>query len=155
LLPGRLGSAVFDSDGIATREKAFIRHGVVERYILSAYSARRLALVPEGNADGVHNLEVQGDVRPLAELLRLVGRGLVVTELIGQGVNGVTGDYSRGAAGFWVEDGVMVWPVDECTVAGNLRDMFRDIVAIGDDPDLRGNLNAPSMLIGSLTVAGG
>jgi PmbA protein len=98
---------------------------------------------------------VQGDVRPLAELLRLVGSGLVVTELIGQGVNGVTGDYSRGAAGFWVEDGVMVWPVDECTVAGNLRDMFRDIVAIGDDPDLRGNLNAPSMLIGSLTVAGG
>ncbi|MGA1371572.1 MAG: metalloprotease PmbA [Pseudomonadales bacterium] len=154
-LPGRIGSASFDSDGVATSEKAFIRHGVVERYILSAYSARRLNLRPEGNADGVHNLLVQGDVRPQAELLRLLGRGLIVTELIGQGVNGVTGDYSRGAAGFWVENGEAVWPVDECTVAGNLRDMFRDIVAIGDDPDLRGNLNAPSMLVGSLMIAGG
>ncbi|MBX3705101.1 MAG: metalloprotease PmbA [Pseudomonadales bacterium] len=153
-LPCRMGSAAFDGDGVATRAKAFIARGVVESYVLSAYSARRLGLAPTGNAGGVFNLLVEGDVRPVPELLRAMGRGLVVTELMGQGVNGVTGDYSRGAAGFWVEDGAIVYPVDGITIAGNLKDMFRELVHVGDDPDLRGNVCAPSLLIGAMTVAG-
>jgi PmbA protein len=153
-LPKRIGSAAFDGDGVATSEKAFVQNGVAQHYVLSAYSARRLGLVPTGNADGVHNLEVLGDARPVPALLATMGQGLVVTELMGQGVNGVTGDYSRGAAGFWVENGEIAWPVDEITIAGNLREMLNDIVALGDDPDTRGNLWSPSILIGSMMVAG-
>lgn len=153
-LPGRIGSAAFDGDGVATAEKAFLQNGVVQHYVLSAYSARRLGLAPTGNADGVHNLHVLGEARPVPALLATMGRGLVVTELMGQGVNGVTGDYSRGAAGFWVENGEIAWPVDEITIAGNLRDMLNDIVALGDDPDTRGNLWSPSILIGGMMVAG-
>ena len=153
-LPGRIGSAAFDGDGVATAEKAFLHNGVVQHYVLSAYSARRLGLAPTGNADGVHNLHVLGEARPVPALLATMGQGLVVTELMGQGVNGVTGDYSRGAAGFWVENGEIAWPVDEITIAGNLRDMLNDIVALGDDPDTRGNLWSPSILIGSMMVAG-
>jgi PmbA protein len=153
-LKNRIGSAAFDGDGVATREKAFIQAGVVQSYVLSAYSARRLGLVTTGNAGGVHNLLVEGDVRPQPELMRIMDRGLLVTELMGQGVNAVTGDYSRGAAGFWIEDGAIAFPVDEVTIAGNLKDMMKDIVHVGDDPDLRGNICAPSILIGSMTVAG-
>ena len=153
-LPGRIGSAAFDGDGVATAEKAFLQNGVVQHYVLSAYSARRLGLAPTGNADGVHNLHVLGEARPVPALLATMGQGLVVTELMGQGVNGVTGDYSRGAAGFWVENGEIAWPVDEITIAGNLRDMLNDIVALGDDPDTRGNLWSPSILIGGMMVAG-
>lgn len=153
-LPGRIGSAAFDGDGVATAEKAFLQNGVVQHYVLSAYSARRLGLAPTGNADGVHNLHVLGEARPVPALLATMGRGLIVTELMGQGVNGVTGDYSRGAAGFWVENGEIAWPVDEITIAGNLRDMLSDIVALGDDPDTRGNLWSPSILIGGMMVAG-
>ena len=153
-LPGRIGSAAFDGDGVATAEKAFLQNGVVQHYVLSAYSARRLGLAPTGNADGVHNLHVLGEARPVPALLATMGQGLIVTELMGQGVNGVTGDYSRGAAGFWVENGEIAWPVDEITIAGNLRDMLNDIVALGDDPDTRGNLWSPSILIGSMMVAG-
>ena len=153
-LPGRIGSAAFDGDGVATAEKAFLQNGVVQHYVLSAYSARRLGLAPTGNADGVHNLHVLGEARPVPALLATMGRGLIVTELMGQGVNGVTGDSSRGAAGFWVENGEIAWPVDEITIAGNLRDMLSDIVALGDDPDTRGNLWSPSILIGGMMVAG-
>jgi PmbA protein len=153
-LRNRIGSAAFDGDGVATSDKAFVEGGVVKSYVLSAYSARRLGLRTTGNAGGVHNLLVQGDVRPAADLPRIMGRGLLVTELMGQGVNGVTGDYSRGAAGFWVEDGAIAFPVDEITIAGNLKDMLRDVVHIGDDPDERGNVCAPSILVGSMTVAG-
>jgi PmbA protein len=153
-LPNRIGSAAFDGDGVATARKAFVDAGVVHNYVLSAYSARRLGMCTTGNAGGVFNLQVRGDTRPVAELLRIMGRGLLVTELMGQGVNGVTGDYSRGAAGFWVEEGAIAYPVDEITIAGNLRDMLRDIVHVGDDPDERGNICAPSLLIGRMTVAG-
>lgn len=153
-LRNRIGSAAFDGDGVATREKAFVDQGVAQSYVLSAYSARQLGLTPTGNAGGVFNLAVHGDARPVEELFRIMGQGLLVTELMGQGVNGVTGDYSRGASGFWVEGGQIAYPVDEITVAGNMKDMLKDIVHVGDDPDLRGNVCSPSILIGGMTLAG-
>ncbi|MEZ5558763.1 MAG: metalloprotease PmbA [Pseudomonadales bacterium] len=149
-----LGSAAFDGDGVATREKAFIDHGSVASYVLSAYSARRLGMTTTGNAGGVFNLCVTGEARPVPELLRAMGTGLMVTELMGQGVNGVTGDYSRGASGFWIENGEIAYPVDEITIAGRLQDMYRDIQLIGDDPDERGNIRAPSILVGHMTLGG-
>jgi PmbA protein len=153
-LLGRIGSAGFDGDGVATREKAFINHGVVENYVLSTYSGRKLQMATTGNAGGVFNLKLTGDTRPLAELYRAMGRGLLVTELMGQGINSVTGDYSRGASGFWVEDGEVAYPVDEITIASNLKDMYRDIQLLGDDVDERGNIRAPSVLVGAMTLAG-
>ncbi len=154
-LPGRLGSASFDADGVATSEKAFIDAGVVRNYVLSAYSGRRLGLPTTGNASGVHNLRLLGKVLPQDALLREMNQGLYVTELMGQGVNGVTGDYSRGATGFWVKHGQLQHPVHELTIAANLKDMMRDLVAVGDDQDERGNIIAPSTLIAQMTVAGG
>ena len=154
-LPTALGSASFDGDGVATREKAFVDQGVVQSYILSAYSARKLNMQTTGNAGGVYNLDVVGPSTPVDQLLRQMGSGLLVTELMGQGVNGVTGDYSRGAAGFWVEGGEIQYPVAEVTIAGNLKDMYRNMVGLGDDVDLRGNVRSPSILIESMTVAGG
>ncbi len=153
-LPRRIGSAAFDGDGVATWPKAFVDHGVAESYILSAYSARRLGLRTTGNAGGVFNLTVRGETRPVPELLRAMGRGLLVTELMGQGVNGVTGDYSRGASGFWVENGEIAFPVDEITIAGNLKEMYKALELVGDDLDERGNIRTPSLLIGAMTVAG-
>jgi len=152
-LPRRMGSANFDSDGVATRSKAFIEAGVVASYVLGSYSARRLGLATTGNAGGIHNLRVAGRTLDAAGLLREMGTGLLVTELMGQGVNAVTGDYSRGASGFWVENGEIAYPVDELTIAGNLKDMYRQLVAIGDDPDLRGNVCAPSLLVEAMTLA--
>jgi PmbA protein len=149
-----MGSAAFDGDGVATWSKAFVAEGRVEHYLLSAYSARRLGMQTTGNAGGVFNLAVRGETRTVPELLRAMGRGLLVTELMGQGVNAVTGDYSRGAAGFWVEDGAIAYPVDGITIAANLKDMIRGITLIGDDVDERGNIRAPSMLIEAMTVAG-
>ncbi len=149
-----LGSANFDGDGVATREKSFVNAGVVENYILSAYSARKLDMTTTGNAGGVHNLDLDGPQMPRADMLKQIDRGLLVSELMGQGVNGVTGDYSRGAAGYWIENGEIVYPVAEVTVAGNLKDIYQRIVAIGDDVDLRGNVRAPSLLIEAMTVAG-
>jgi PmbA protein len=153
-LRGRVGSAAFDGEGVATSAKAFIKDGVVEHYILSSYSGRKLEMATTGNAGGVFNLSLTGDALPLAELYKTMGRGLLVTELMGQGVNSVTGDYSRGASGFWVEDGEIAYPVDEITIASNLKDMYRDIQALGDDVDQRGNIAAPSILVGSMTLAG-
>lgn len=155
-LLGALGSAGFDSEGVATRARDLVRDGVLEGYVLDSYSARKLTMQTTGNAGGVHNLTLDplGDAPDLPSLLRRMDTGLLVTELIGFGVNTVTGDYSRGAAGFWVEGGAIAYPVEEITVAGNLKDMFRDIVAIGADVDARGNLRTGSILIGSLTVAG-
>jgi PmbA protein len=153
-LPGRMGSAGFDADGVATWSKPFIADGRVAHYVLSAYSARRLGMHTTGNAGGVFNLAVRGETRPLPALLQTMGRGLLVTELMGQGVNAVTGDYSRGAAGFWVENGEITHAVDEITVAANLRDMIADIVLLGDDVDERGNIRSPSILVGAMTVAG-
>jgi PmbA protein len=154
-LPRGPASTPFDDEGVATRARDVVREGVVCGYFLGSYSARKLGLVSTGNAGGNHNLLVSHGDENLAGLLRRMNRGLLVTELLGQGVNAVTGDYSRGAAGYWVEDGEIAYPVEEITIAGNLAAMYRDIVAIGDDVDRRGSRHCGSVLIGSMTVAGG
>jgi PmbA protein len=149
-----LASAPFDHEGVATIDREIVTGGVLQGYVLSTYSARKLGLRTTGNAGGTHNLLVPGRGRDFDGMLALMGRGLLVTELMGQGVNGVTGDYSRGAAGFWVEDGHVVHPVHEVTVAGNLRDMYRSIVEVGSDVDLRGGIRTGSILVEEMTVAG-
>jgi len=151
-----LASAPFDQEGAATHDRTLVTAGVLGGYVLGSYSARRLGLKSTGNAGGIHNLIVssaQGGLPPAAFLARL-HRGLLVTELMGQGVNGVTGDYSRGASGFWVENGAIAYPVHEITIAGNLKPMYRDIIALGDDLDVRGGIRTPSVLIGEMTIAG-
>jgi PmbA protein len=152
--PRGRGSAPFDNEGVATRPRDVVRNGVVEGYFLGSYSARKLGMETTGNAGGAHNLVVAHGSDDLQALLRRMGRGLFVTEQLGQGVNPVTGDFSRGAAGFWVEGGEIAYPVEEITIAGNLRDMYRDIVAIGSDVDRRGARHVGSMLIGRMMVAG-
>ncbi|MGQ0383120.1 MAG: metalloprotease PmbA [Gammaproteobacteria bacterium] len=153
-LKGAFGSAPFDTEGVATRDRELVVRGVLDGYLLDAYSARKLGLSTTGNAGGVHNLIVQGQMLDPRTLLAKLGRGLLVTEMMGQGVNPVTGDYSRGAAGFWVEGGELAQPVHEITVAGNLRTMYRGIVAIGDDVDRRGAIHCGSLLIDEMTIAG-
>ncbi len=153
-LRGALGSAPFDGEGVATRERKLVVNGVLDGYLLDCYSARKLGLVTTGNAGGVHNLVVQGHMLDPKSLLRKLGTGLLVTEMMGQGVNPVTGDYSRGAAGFWVENGELGQPVHEITVAGNLREMYLGIVALGDDVDTRGAIHCGSLLIDEMTIAG-
>jgi PmbA protein len=149
-----LGSAPFDSEGCATRDRELIADGVLDGYILSTYSARRLGLKTTGNAGGVHNLIVKSGDDSFDALIKKMNRGLVVTELMGQGVNNVTGDYSRGAAGFWVENGAIAYPVHEITIAGNLKEMLRQIVAVGNDVDARGGVRTGSILIERMTIAG-
>ena len=158
-LPRGHASSAFDAEGVATRESALVEHGVLQRYVLGSYSARKLGLQTTGNAGGVHNLVVEpgsddGAAQGFDDLLRKMGTGLLVTELIGQGVSIVTGDYSRGAAGFWVENGEIACPVQEITVAGNLRDVFMGMQAVGTDVDPRSSILTGSILIGSMTVAG-
>ncbi len=153
-LPKALGSAAFDADGVATAEKCIVDGGTVASYVLSTYSARKLGMTPTGNAGGVHNVDVEGPQTPVAELRQRMGTGLMVTELMGQGVNGVTGDYSRGAAGFWVENGEIAYPVAEVTIAGNLKALYQGIVALGDDVDARNNIRAPSVLVDGFVLAG-
>ncbi len=153
-LRGALGSAPFDGEGVATRERELVVNGVLDGYLLDSYSARKLGLVTTGNAGGVHNLVVPGEMLDPKTLLRKLGTGLLVTEMMGQGVNPVTGDYSRGASGFWIENGEVSRPVHEITVAGNLRPMYRGLVALGDDVDRRGAIHCGSMLIDELTIAG-
>jgi PmbA protein len=153
-LPKALASAPFDHEGVATRDRELVTGGVLLGYVLGTYSARKLGLRTTGNAGGTHNLIVPGRGRDLDAMLALLGRGLFVTELMGQGVNGVTGDYSRGAAGFWVEDGRIAYPVHEVTVAGNLKDMFRSIVDVGSDVDVRGGIRTGSILVEQMTIAG-
>ena len=151
-----LGSSPFDGEGVATRDRELVRDGTLQGYVLGSYSARKLGLKTTGNAGGTHNLLVEaksGGV-PLEKLLRELGTGLLVTELMGQGVNGVTGDYSRGASGYWIENGASVYPVHEITIAGNLKDMYRNIAAIGSDVDLRGSVRVGSILISEMTIAG-
>ena len=155
-IPKGLASSPFDQEGGATHDRELVAAGVLDGYVLGSYSARRLGLKSTGNAGGVHNLIVEssaGALEPAAFLKRL-GTGLLVTELMGQGVNGVTGDYSRGASGFWVENGAIAYPVQEITIAGNLKPMLRDIVALGSDVDERGGIRTGSVLIGELTIAG-
>jgi len=153
LLRGR-GSAPFDNEGVATAPRDVVRGGVVEGYFLGSYSARKLGLATTANAGGAHNLVVEPGEDDLPALLRRMGRGLLVTEQLGQGVNPVTGDYSRGAAGYWVENGEIAYPVEEITIAGNLKEIFRDIVAIGRDVDRRGSRHIGSLLVAKMTIAG-
>ncbi len=153
-LPKALGSAPFDSEGVATKDRELVDSGVLTGYVLSTYSARKLGLKTTGNAGGVHNLIVAPGDDGFESLVRRMDRGLIVTELMGQGVNGVTGDYSRGAAGFWVENGAIAYPVHEITIAGNLKEMFRQIVAVGNDVDARGGIRTGSVLIEKMTIAG-
>jgi len=153
-LPGGLASSVFDSDGVATKDRDVVVDGVLQGYFLSAYTARKLGLQTTGNAGGCHNLIVQPGKRDLRGLLKKMGRGLLVTELLGQGVNYVNGDYSRGAAGYWVEHGEIVHAVEEVTIAGNLRDMFRNVAAVGNDVLMRGSKQVGSLLIEQMKVAG-
>ncbi|MBH3340166.1 metalloprotease PmbA [Pseudomonas mendocina] len=153
-LPRALGSATFDGDGLATYAKPFVEKGELVSYVLGTYSGRKLGLPSTANSGGVHNLFVTHGDEDQQALIRRMGRGLLVTELMGQGLNLVTGDYSRGAAGFWVENGEIQFPVQEVTIAGNLRDMFRQIVAVGRDLERRGNICTGSVLIEKMTVAG-
>lgn len=149
------GSSTFDAEGVATRESALVEDGRLARYVLGSYSARKLGLESTGNAGGVHNLVVGGGGRSLPELLREMRTGFVVTEVLGQGVNIVSGDYSRGAAGYWVENGEFAYPVEEVTIAGNLRTMLRGIRAVGSDVDVRSHILTGSILVDRMTVAGG
>lgn len=153
-LPGLLGSSSFDNDGLATRAQHFVKDGVLSSYLLSTYSGRKLGMPSTANAGGVHNLFVSHGNDDFAAMLKKLDRGLLVTELMGQGVNMVTGDYSRGAGGYWIENGQIQFPVQEVTIAGNLKDMFHNIVAIGNDLDLRGNVRTGSLLIDNMMLAG-
>ena len=147
-------STAFDAEGVATNDRELIQNGVLTGYILASYSARRLGLETTGNAGGVHNLIVQPGQFSAKELMQQMGTGLLVTEVMGQGVSIVTGDYSRGAGGFWVENGEIQFPVDEVTIAGNLKDMFMGIEAVGNDADDRSSVQTGSILMDRMTVAG-
>jgi len=149
-----LGSASFDSDGVATRDREVVSGGILQGYFLSAYTARKLGMQTTGNAGGSHNLIIEPGELGLDGLLQKMNRGLLVTELLGQGVNYVTGDYSRGAAGYWVENGCIAYPVEEITIAGNLKAMLAGIVAVGNDVLVRGSKQTGSILVDWMTVAG-
>lgn len=153
-LPKGLGSVPFDDNGVATRPNVFIENGIVKNYVLGIYSARQLGMQTTGNAGGVHNLFITTGKNDLAGLLKKMGKGLLVTELMGQGINLLTGDYSRGASGFWVENGEIQYPVEEITIAGNLRDMYGNLVEVGCDIDKRGNIQTGSILLEQMTIAG-
>jgi PmbA protein len=154
LIPRALGSAPFDGEGVATQARRLVESGVLQGYVLSSYSARRLGLPTTANAGGVHNLIVRPTAGSFEEILAGCREAFVVGELLGQGVNIVTGDYSRGAAGFWVENGQIVHSVNEVTIAGSLADIFRRIQSVGSDIDYRGTVRCGSVLIDALTVAG-
>ncbi|OGV33663.1 MAG: metalloprotease PmbA [Legionellales bacterium RIFCSPHIGHO2_12_FULL_35_11] len=153
-LLGALGSAPFDAECVPTRENKFVVDGVIEQYVLNTYSARKMGLKTTANCGGVFNLTVDETASDLNSLLKIMGRGLLVTELMGQGVNILTGDYSKGATGFWVENGEIQFPVEEITIAGNLNNMFKQIVAIGNDINPNIATNCGSVLISEMTVAG-
>ncbi|MCC5795009.1 MAG: metalloprotease PmbA [Chromatiales bacterium] len=153
-LHGGQSSAAYDEEGVATRDRVLVEDGVLRGYMLGSYYARKLGLQSTGNAGGAHNLVVNDTGQDFDGLLREMGSGLLVTELMGHGVNAVTGDYSRGAAGFWVEQGKLAYPVSEITIAGNLRDMYRQIIAVGNDVDRRGGVLCGSVLLEQMTLAG-
>ena len=153
-IPRGLRSSGYDAEGVATVDSDIVRDGVLARYLLGSYSARKLGLQSTGNAGGVHNLEVSANAEGLHAMARDMGRGLLVTELMGQGANTVTGDYSRGASGFWIENGEIVHPVDELTIAGRMQDIFQTIEAVGADVDRRSHVAVGSILVGRMMVAG-
>lgn len=153
-IPKAIGSAPFDAEGVTTNAKAIVTNGILQTYLLGGYSARRLGLQTTGNAGGVHNFCVTEGKYDYQALIKQMHRGLIVTEMLGHGVNLVTGDFSQGAAGFWVEDGKILHPVAEITIAGNIKDMLRGIVAVGNDLDWRGSVVTGSVLINEMTIAG-
>ncbi|MGH8528786.1 MAG: metalloprotease PmbA [Nevskiales bacterium] len=154
LLPEAIGSAAFDHEGVATVDRELIKDGVLQGWVLDSYSARRLGLETTGNSGGVFNLVIEPGRQSFDGLVREMGRGLVVNELMGSGANLITGDYSRGASGFWVENGAIAYPVENITIAGNLREMYKKIALLGNDVDVRGNIRSPSILIDGMTIAG-
>jgi len=154
MLMGAMGSAAFDSEGVATEARDIVNDGILQGYVLGSYSARRLKMQTTGNAGGVHNLTIDPGDQNLDEMIKSVDEGFLVTELIGFGINSVTGDYSRGASGLWIEKGEIAYPVEEVTVAGNLKDIFRNIVSVGNDVDPRRSTRCGSILVDSLTIAG-
>ena len=153
-IKGGLSSASFDSDGVATRDREIVSNGILQGYFLSTYTARKLGMQTTANAGGSHNMIIEPGQHDLAGLLAQMDRGLLVTELLGQGINYVTGDYSRGAAGYWVENGKIAYPVEEITIAGNLKTMFAGMVAVGNDVLVRGSKQTGSILIDRMTIAG-
>ncbi len=152
--PRALASSPFDDEGVATRPRVVVRDGVLEGYFLGSYSARKLGMQSTGSAGGSHNLVVRSDGPALPGMLKKMRRGLFVTDMLGQGINLLTGDYSRGAAGYWVENGEIAFPVEEITVAGNLKDVFRGITAVGSDVVVRGAYRCGSILVDNMTIAG-
>ena len=154
LEPQGMASSAFDEEGVATRERSIVKNGVVEGYFLGTYAARKLGMKSTGSAGGHHNLVIRSDGPDFEGMLKTMKTGLLVTELLGQGVNLVTGDYSRGAAGYWVENGEIAFPVEEITIAGNLKEMFKRIVAIGSDVMVRSGRSSGSILIENMTIAG-
>jgi len=154
LLPRGLASAPFDAEGVATKPRDLVTGGVLQGFVLDSYSACKLGMQTTGNAGGVRNLRIDSGPLDRSALIREMGSGLLVTEMMGHGVNTVTGDYSRGASGFWVENGEIRFPVEEVTVAGNLKDMYRGLLAVGSDVDRRGSTQSGSWLIDRMTVAG-
>lgn len=153
-IKGELGSAAYDMEGVQTRENVFIADGVLQHYLLDCYSARRLGLETTANAGGVHNLSISHDNVSLDDIVKEIQCGLIVTSMMGSAVSLITGDYSRGASGFWVENGQIQYPVDEITIASNLKDMFKNIQLIGNDIDPRKSTKCGSILISDMTVAG-
>jgi PmbA protein len=153
-LPMGLASAAYDNEGVATRNRVFVNQGVLESYVLDSYAARKLGMQTTGNAGGVRNLRINSGELDREGLLRKMDRGLVVTELMGQGVNTVTGDYSRGATGFWVEGGEIQYPVEQITIAGNMRDMMMDLLEVGSDVETRSSVQTGSWLIDRMMIAG-
>ncbi|KMT65013.1 metalloprotease PmbA [Catenovulum maritimum] len=154
LIPQGLSSRAFDSEGVATQKRNIVENGVLNTWLLTSYSANKMGLQTTGHAGGIHNWLVGAGGGSFQQMLQKLDTGLLVTEMMGQGVNVVTGDYSRGAAGFWVEKGIIQYPVHEITIAGKLSDMFSSIVAIGDDIDPKGSIQSGSVLISEMQVAG-
>lgn len=153
-LMGGLASSPFDSEGVRTIERNIVENGVLQTWLMTSYSARKLGLQSTGHAGGIHNWRIEGQGLSFDALLKQMGTGLVVTELMGQGVSGITGDYSRGASGFWVENGEIQYPVSEITIAGNLKDMWMNMVTIADDIETRSNIQCGSVLIPEMSIAG-
>ena len=153
-LMGGLASSPFDNEGVRTTERNIVENGVLQTWLMTSYSARKLGLQSTGHAGGIHNWRIEGQGISFDALLKQMGTGLVVTELMGQGVSGITGDYSRGASGFWVENGEIQYPVSEITIAGNLKDMWMNMVTIADDIETRSNIQCGSVLIPEMSIAG-
>ncbi|HAT3810572.1 TPA: metalloprotease PmbA [Morganella morganii] len=151
---GGLASTPFDSEGVRTEDRLIIENGVLNNWLMTTYAARKLGLKSTGHAGGIHNWHIAGQGLDFDDMLREMGTGLVVTELMGQGVSGITGDYSRGASGFWVENGEIQYPVSEITIAGNLKDMWANIIATGDDIETRSNIQCGSVWLPEMSIAG-